>query len=57
MHSDAQPENYPIGSVESRAAARFLLESQSDKKEAIWVVFIAPDRTETSRMPLIIPAL
>jgi hypothetical protein len=52
MHSDAQPENYPIGSVESRAAARFLLESQSEKKETIWVVFIAPGGTETGRTKL-----
>ncbi len=44
--STPKPGEYPIGSVQSRAAARALMQEKENKKEQfIQIVYVSPDGT------------
>jgi hypothetical protein len=44
--SAPNPGNYPIGSVQSRAAARVLTQGKKKEEEFIRVVYVSPDGTK-----------
>ena len=41
--------DYPLGSMESRATARALVDSKNEVETVIQVVFVSPDRTRENR--------
>jgi hypothetical protein len=55
--SALKPGNYPIGSAQSRATARALLEQKKSKETSIQVVYVSPDGTKTNGHLLRFPAI
>jgi hypothetical protein len=55
--STAKPGNYPVGSLESRAAARALVDSEKEEEMVIQIVFGSPDRTTENGPVYRIPAI
>ncbi len=43
--SEPKPGDYPLGSLESRAAARALVDSEKEEEMVIQIVFVSPDGT------------
>ena len=41
-----KPGDYPLGSLESRAAARSLAKERTEKELVIQIVYVSPDGTE-----------
>jgi len=54
--SEPKPGDYPLGSLESRAAARAIVDSQKVEEMVIQVIFVSPDGTRENGPQYRIPA-
>ena len=54
--SEPKPGDYPLGSLESRAAARAIVESKEEQETVIQIVFVSPDGTRENGPQYRIPA-
>lgn len=54
--SAPKPGDYPLGSLESRAAARAIVDSKKREETVIQVVFVSPDGTRENGPLLRVPA-
>ena len=50
------PADYPLASVESRAAARALVQDRDKKGEVIEIVLVSPDGTRTNGPRFAVPS-
>ena len=55
--SEAKPADYPLGSLESRAAARAMVDSQKVEETVIQIVYVSPDGTRVNGEQIRIPAI
>ncbi len=53
--SEAKPGDYRLGSFESRAAARAMVDSEKVEEMVIQVVFVSPDGTRVNGEQIRIP--
>ncbi len=53
--SAPKPGDYPLGSLQSRAAARAVVDSMAEEELVIQIVFVGPDGTKENGPRFIIP--